>query len=371
MKPPLTVAIISNTAWSLVNFRTRLMESLREAGHRVVAVAPPDDYVDSVNALCDVFVPLKELSAKGKNPAQDYRLYREFCAIFRKHGIDFAFTFTAKPNIYGAMAGKRCGVPVVPTVNGLGNVFIEKSPTQVLMRALYRRAFRSCPTVLFQNIDDEELFLEAGIVELGQCGNVPGSGVDLKKFPVKERASARPYRRFLFTARLVREKGVFYFLSVAEKIRQSDLPAEFVVIGMPANNPSSISPDALSEYVFKKSITYLGQTDDMNAALEKTDVLVLPSYYREGIPRILLEGLAKGLPIITTDSVGCRETVTNEVNGLLIAPRSERALEQAVRSMLERSEEELEGMGRASRRLAEERFDVNQVVSTYLSILEA
>ncbi|WP_020568302.1 glycosyltransferase family 4 protein [Neolewinella persica] len=363
-----TIAVISNTAWSLINFRTELINALRRDGHTVFTVAPPDKYVDQLREMSDGFYPLKHLAAKGKNPYRDMRLLWELHKMYLEKRIDIAFTFTAKPNIYGSFATQYTKVMAVPTINGLGNTFIRFNLTQLIMRKLYKSAFKYTSKVIFQNPDDRNLFLEKSIVKKEQCLLSNGSGVNLETFRAKNNKIGRPLA-FLLSARLVREKGIFEYLKAARRLNRKGVAANFYVLGLPSNNPSSIRISELEEYTMAGDIDYLGHTDKMSEELDKVDVLVLPSYYREGVPRVLLEGLAKGLPIITTDSVGCRETIIDGKNGVMIEPRNTDALVKAIEVMIDSSEEELQEMGRQSRLLAEDKFDVNKVVAIYRSLL--
>ncbi len=359
-----TVAVISNTAWSLINFRTELIKALRGSGHIVLTVAPPDKYVDRLKKMSDEFYPLKHLVAKGKNPLQDMRLRKELHQLYLEKAIDIAFTFTAKPNIYGCMAARNTKVRAIPTINGLGNVFIRLNLTQLIMRRLYKRAFKNVEKVIFQNPDDRRLFIGKGIVRRKQCLLSPGSGVNLDAFSPKEAKIGRPLA-FLLSTRLLKEKGVFEYLEAARKLTRDGVSAFFFVLGLPSNNPSSIQIVELEKYIERGDINYLGHTDNMSEELGKIDVLVLPSYYREGVPRVLLEGLAKGLPIITTDSIGCRETIKDGKNGILIEPRSTDALVCAMELLINSTDEELLEMGRQSRLLALDKFDVDKVVAIY------
>lgn len=363
-----TVAIVSNTAWSLINFRKELIDFLQKKGHRVLTVAPADKYVEQLRKMSDGFFPLNHLAAQGRNPARDLRLSKELRQLYKQESIDVAFTFTAKPNIYGNLAAIGTSTKVIPTVNGLGNAFIVPSKTQTIMRTLYRFAFMRSEKVIFQNPDDRDLFLQKKIVSRKQVLLSPGSGVNLEAFKAKEK-SRRDSIVFLFSARLVSEKGIFEYLEAARELHRKNIAAEFHVLGTPGNNPSSIKLRDLEDYVQKGEVSYLGHTDDMNQELEKVDVLVLPSYYREGIPRVLLEGLAKGLPLITTDSTGCRETVIDGVNGIMIPPRDKDALVKAMEKLARMSPNDREEMGRQSNLLAGEKFDVQKVVAIYDGLL--
>jgi glycosyltransferase involved in cell wall biosynthesis len=341
------------------------MDALRQDGHKVIACGPPDKYVDRLKAHCDVYIPLYSLNAKGKNPLWDLKLTREFRRVIKANSIDLAFTFTAKPNIFFAIAAKATKVRVIPTVNGLGNVFITPSCLSRLMLKLYRVAFKNCERVIFQNPDDLAFFLQLGIINQEQGAQTAGSGVDLVKFPHSPLKINAGSRRFLFSARLVREKGIYEFLEAAKIILSERDDVSFKVIGMVAKNPSSLNEEEIKGYADNGLITYTGHTDRMEEEIRGADVLVLPSYYREGVPRVLLEGLATGRPIITTDSIGCRETVEDGKNGILVSPKNGKELTEAIVCLADMSDEELVEMSIESRLLAERKFDEADVVRLY------
>lgn len=199
---------------------------------------------------------------------------------------------------------------------------------------------------------------------------VRGSGVNTNEFDYGQKDS-KPGNQlvFLLACRLLKEKGVYQYIAAARKIKEQYKHVQFWLLGMEAKNPSSIRIEELQQYDQEGTIQLLSQTDDVNGLLQKTDILVLPSYYNEGIPRIMLEGLSKGMPLITTNSVGCKETVIDEVNGYMIEPRSTEALQTAILRMIELPEEERNQMRLESRRLAEREFDEAKVIENYIDII--
>lgn len=336
----------------------------------MIGIGPSDNYSDRVKELCDAYVPLRNLDADGKNPIRDLALIREFRVIIRSQRIELAFTFTAKPNIFFSIAAKGAEIAVVPTVNGLGNVFINPSRLSELMLKMYRFAFRHCLNVILQNPDDLNFFLKRKIILPEQGRLTAGSGVDVDRFAFCNKSFPGRPRNVLFSARLVREKGIYEFLEAARKVRNVRPNTTFKVIGMAARNPSSLSEEEIKAYAKDGLIEYEGHTDAMDRELAAADVLVLPSYYREGVPRILLEGLAIGRPIITADTIGCRETVIDGLNGRLVPPRDAAALSDAILSLVDLADDKLQGMSRASRKLAEGKFNEQKVITIYRSIVK-
>jgi glycosyltransferase involved in cell wall biosynthesis len=331
-------------------------------------MAPPDNYVARIERLGVTFCQLNKLKAKGTNPIQDIKLIREIIRNCQREKIDVIFTYTAKGNIFGCLAARQCRVEALPTVNGLGHAFQENGMLQLLMINLYRIAFRKCPVVFVQNADDAALLIEAKAITEKQCQIVPGSGVDLTAFP-KSISSPGLNLRFLMSARLVKEKGISNYLDMAKVIVEKYDNVEFNLLGMTADNPSAISIAEVTAHCVHPRISYLGYTDDMNAAFDQCHVFVLPSYYREGIPRVLLEALAKGKPIITTDSVGCREVIRSGQNGFLVIPRSTSSLIEACEKMITLSPLMRKNFGKESRKLAEAKFDEDMVIGHMIARL--
>jgi glycosyltransferase involved in cell wall biosynthesis len=194
--------------------------------------------------------------------------------------------------------------------------------------------------------------------------------VDLEEFRPKESFNAGRDLTFLFSGRLVREKGVLEYIEAAAILKRKYPAARFIILGLPADNPHAVDVELIRKAEKAGHIEFPGHTDRMAEYLDNVDVVVLPSWYREGIPRVLIEALAKGLPVITTDFTGCRETVEHEVNGLLIPPNDLDALIKAMESMINMDPEARQAMGKAGRAMAEKKFDVKDVVDRYLELAE-
>jgi glycosyltransferase involved in cell wall biosynthesis len=362
------IIIVSNTAWSIYNFRMGLIETLMEAGCNVTAMAPPDDYVPFIEESGCNFIGLHSLSQVGKSPINDLLFYNELRGYFRGIKPDAVLLFTPKPNIYGGMAAASLSIPYINTINGLGYMFQHNGLLTQVVKHLYKRGLRKSKRVFFQNKDDADFFQRIKILSADLIGVVPGSGVNTDYFlPVVKR-----YRKpvhFLLCARLVSEKGIHEYMQAAQVLKKKFPHALFRLIGKKAIHPSAVNEEIIKEYHNKGVIEYLGETDDIDGILNDIDVLVHPSYYKEGIPKILLEGLSKGLPVITTDSVGCRETVVHGENGLMIPPKDIKALTDAMHFMIKADKTVLSKMGQMSRKKAITEFSEGIVISHYLKEL--
>jgi len=358
------VAIISNTSWSIYNFRRELIVSLQGAGYTVICIAPIDQFTEKISAELNCeFFPLHHLEAKGSNLFQDLKLIAEFRSLFKRTRIHVVVSYTAKPNIYGNLGALGLPITIINTVNGLGEGLAKNNWLSKLLRFLYRMAFKKSTFVFFQNPDDKNYFLTYGILKAGKTTLVNGSGVDLERFSEKQHDHREHSQLvFLMSARLVKEKGLIEFMEAAISIKKKYPEVTFLISGIKSQGSGDLEKQLSS----CDAITYLGPEHNMNSLLERTDVLLLPSYYREGIPRVLLEGLSKGIPIITTDNVGCKETVREGWNGYCIPVRNVESLIHAILKIIESPNEQRIQMGKNSRKLAEKKFDVHAINAVYL-----
>ncbi len=283
------------------------------------------------------------------------------------HGITLRFA------LYTGLAARavRHG-PVIFTVAGLGSLYSSPSLPLKIVRTLawpfLKLAFAGKDRfIIFQNPDDQAILIRQNIVREDQTSLIRGSGVDLKEFPfVPEPPALKP--KVLFSSRLIKEKGIYEFIAAAKHLLQKNIPAEFIVAGsVYPNNPRSIDQAEIEDWHARGVINWLGQVEDMQALLAETTLVVLPSYYGEGVPKMLLEAAATGRAIITCDMPGCREAVKHEVNGLLIPPQDVHALSDAIEALLD-SKSKREEMGRAGRAHIESDFEVGVVVQRTLDV---
>lgn len=370
------IAILAGVARSLINFRGPLVKALCDAGLEVHAVAPGlHDDLETRRQLeaWGVITHDVTMQRTGTNPLKDlgglWSLYR----LFREIQPDAVLGYTIKPVIYGTLAAWLAKVPKrYALITGLGYAFTgdargKRALVQWLVRGLYRQALKRADLTFFQNPDDEALFRELGL--LGQ--NLPslvvnGSGIDTARFeqaPLREGAPS-----FLLIARLLGDKGVREYVTAAARVREHHPDAVFRMVGDIDSNPDSITRQELDEWVAAGHIEYLGKLDDVRPAIAESSVYVLPSY-REGTPRTVLEAMAMGRAIITTDAPGCRETVKEGENGFLVPVKSVDALVTAVERFI--SEPELATrMGQRSREIAEEKYDVHKVNTVMLKEMD-
>lgn len=367
------VLVLASAAGSLINFRGPLLKAMVARGWRVTAVAPDfDAEVQSGLSAMGVSAVGSALQRTGTNPLADLQYHRSLNDLMRKLRPDALLAYTAKPVIWGSLAASAVGVPnIVAMITGLGYAFTPPSQPSLKHKAigtaaaaLYRLALSHAHHVFFQNPDDLALFRSRNLLQHPERTSViDGSGVDLEYY-ASAPLPTKP--TFLMIARLLRSKGVQEFADAAIRLK-----AEFPSVGFRLLGPHDHGPDAISAHELARWISdgldYGAAVKDVRPALAAASVFVLPSY-REGTPRSVLEAMAMGRPIITTDAPGCRETTRDGVNGYLIPPRSADRLADAMRRLIV-SPELIAPMGAASLDLARTRYDVDKVNEKIMTVL--
>ena len=368
---PRPIACLSaNTTWYVVNFRSRLIESLIDQGWRVVVLSPPDRHVERLAALGAEHVPLT-LDNAGTNPLRELgTLWRIRDAMARIRPA-VVLTFTPKINIYLSLVARTLGVPVIANISGLGRAFVSGGWIEKVSRALYGVALRWPSTVFFQNEEDRAIFIKAGLVDAARTHRLPGSGVDVDRFSPRPKPHAGPFQ-FLLVARLLWDKGVGEFVEAARIVKARHPDVEFALAGfLDVDNPSAVPRSAVEDWEREGVIRFLGSFDDMVPVYAQADCVVLPSYYREGVPRSLLEAASMGKPVITTDSVGCRDTVEDGVTGWLVPPRNSCALGAQMLSLYDLTDAERAGISASARSRVGLIFDERIVLKAYLNAMQS
>ncbi len=359
----------ANDAWNLVNFRAGLIAALIAAGYRVVALAPANPAMEQALIALGCSFEAIPIDSAGVSPARDWKTLAAYRRLLRRLRPAALLSWTIKPNVYGALAARTCGVAAFPNVSGLGTAFIRRSPLTYLVQALYRAGFAGARMVFFQNRDDRELFTTRHLVRPGQARLLPGSGIDTARFAPAADDRRPAARRFTMIARLLADKGVREFVAAAQIVRRSWPDARFVLIGfLDVANRTAISKDEVACWIAAGTIEYVAPLDDVRPAIAAADFIVLPSY-REGLSRVLLEAAAMARPIVTTDVPGCRDVVRDGENGYLCAPRDAAALAQALLRACAADDAEWARMAAAGRARAVGEFAQEAVISQYFAAL--
>jgi len=354
---------------SLLLFRGPLIDALLEANQEVHVAAPDLSATTPVRVALEargVSVHEIPLRRTGTNPVADARLTLHLIRLMSRIRPDRVLGYTIKPVIYGTLAATFARVPRrFALVTGLGYAFQgkgERGLLRSLVQWLYALALRNTHKVFFQNPDDESLFRTLELLP----NNVPscvvnGSGVDIAAFNV---APLPTNTRFLLIARLLGDKGVREYVEAARRVRARYPEVIFSLVGWIDENPDAIRKDELDSWVKEGVVEYLGRLNDVRPAIANCSVYVLPSY-REGTPRTVLEAMAMGRAIITTDAPGCRETVVDGDNGFLVPVKAVDKLVDAMLRFIEQPELTV-CMGRRARQIAEEKYDVDRVNAVML-----
>ena len=359
------VLFLVNHEVVIYNFRLEIVERLLNDGHDVHISSTYGERIDELVALGARFHEIV-ISRHGMNPLSEINLLRDYKKLLKEIKPDIILGFTIKPNIYGAMAAKQLGIPFVANITGLGTAVENGGWKQKVFLTLYRNAFSDIQCVFFQNTENRQLFIDNRIA-MGKHKLLPGSGVNLDRFPIREYPSEENgVVRFAFISRIMKEKGVDYYLAAAKAIRKKYPNAEFHVCGF----CEAEYEGKLNEYNENGTVIYHGMIHDVAEFLENIHCVIHPTYYPEGLSNVLLEASASGRPIITTDRSGCREVIDDGVNGYMIPCRDGRKLIEAVDKFMRLSNDERRNMGLAGRWKVEKEFDRQIVVKKYVDEIE-
>ncbi|PYM13397.1 MAG: glycosyltransferase family 1 protein [Verrucomicrobia bacterium] len=358
------IVVLAGFADSLVLFRRHLMAAMARAGHQVIACAPENnpEIADKLRASGVIYRPIP-LERAGLNPLKDFGFFIRVTRFLQSEKPDLLLCYTIKSVIYGSFAARLARVPTVYSmITGLGYAFFGQTLRQrILVRVapmLYRLALTHSRVVFFQNPDDRALFVQRGLVRnQNQTVLINGSGVDLDYYAPLPLPPGSPV--FLLIARMLRDKGVIEYVEAARLLKKKYPHIQFRLVGPFDVNPASLNPEQVKAWHDEGVIEHQGWVADVRPALAAASVFVLPSY-REGTPRTVLEAMAVGRPIATTDVPGCRETVLNGENGFLVPAKNAGALADAMERFI-LSPSVIPEMGLRSRKIAVEKFDVHQV----------
>jgi len=339
-----------------------LIEAFVKDGHEVVALAPYDDSREKLEKRGVTCIDIR-LSRRGMNPLREAASLMAIRKVVKEQAPDVIFGFSIKPVIYCGFVARLFGiVEAYSMITGLGYVFLSGGHLRKLVRqlvvVLYRIAITRNKCVFFQNAWDRDTFINYGIIEKGRTYVVPGTGIDVRSFTPDDRSVRADV--FVMVARLIKEKGVHEYVEAARSLKSKYEDKRFFLVGPFDDNPSRIERDEVEKWVGEGVIEYLGEVEDVRPVLYQSDVFVLPSYYREGLPRTLLEAMALGRPVVTTDWPGCRDCVENGKNGLLVPVKDARELQKALETFI-RDPGLAREMGGRGRRMVEEEYSVDRV----------
>lgn len=362
------IVVCANQAWNLVNFRVDLIRALIAGGCQVTAIAPPDPAMEARLAeLGARFEPLS-LDAKGIAPHRDLATLLAIYRLLKGLRPDAWLSWTIKPNVYGSLAARLLGIPAFPNVSGLGTAFIRRNLLTEAAKFLYRTGFSKAAAVFFQNTADRDEFVNSGLVAARQTRLLPGSGIDVERFAPPP--GGRPARRhFLMLSRVVADKGVREFVEAARQTKAGWPDARFILMGeIGAANRTAIAADEVADWVAQGIIEHCEPVSDVRPHVSAADFIVLPSY-REGLSRVLVEAGAMGRPAVTTDVPGCRDIVSEGVNGFLCEAQDATDLARAFARAAETDDAAWKSMSDAARQRVVDQFSAQRVIALYVEAL--
>lgn len=360
-----TLVFVSNSFGSLYNFRQELIWQMAEQ-YRVVIVTPMNDEDYALYETWKargIFLEETFLSRRGKNPLQEGKLIQQYRRLLERIKPDLVITYTIKPNIYAGMACHRLGIPFFANITGLGSAFQGNGILRLLSAFLYRKSLKNAEVVFMQNKEIESVFHKYGIRGKKMI-LVPGSGINLEKFRVL------PYpeenvNRFLYIARIMKEKGAEEFFYAAEQLKIRYPKACFDVVGF----CEETYEEKLKDLETRGVIKYHGWQTDVRMFLQKAGCVVQPSYH-EGLSNVCLEAAAAGRPLLVSDIPGCRETVNEGLSGFVFPPGDKTALLDCMERFCRLDYAEKTAMGVEGRKKMEKEFDRKKVVLVYREQIE-
>lgn len=366
-EPRRRIAIVGNQAFSAINFRGPLIRELAAAGHTVYMLAP--DYNQSTRAAVQALGATAvdyPLDRAGLNPLKDLRSLSALWRIFKCRRPDAVLCYFAKPVIYGLAAAALAGVPRrVALIEGAGYAFAPEAEGRLrrrilrhLVTGLYRRALRQAHRLFVLNRDDLDLFRGLDVLPPERLECLPGIGIDLDAY--RPAAPVTGPVTFCLAARLIEEKGVRIYAEAARKVKAAHPEARFMLLGGLDESPGALGRAEVEAWVDEGLLEWHGQVEDVRPYLAASSVFVLPTHYREGLPRSILEAMAMSRPVITTDNPGCRDAVVDGECGYLVPVRDAERLAAAMCRFIERPGL-IEEMGQAGRRRAEALYDVQAI----------
>jgi len=361
------IAFLSHLDLNLYLFRLPIMKELVNQGHEVYAICPRGDKFDFFYEYGVIAIEYK-IKRQSLNPLKEISTIRNIYKVIKPLDLDILQNFTAKPNIYGSIAGHLAKVPkIVNAVTGLGSFYIDESKkakaVKYVMEKLYLEANKKAHFCIFQNSDDEKYFVDKNLVKKEKAVLIKSSGIDTKKFISTNKSIDNKKIKVLMVARAIWHKGIKEYYESANILKNENI--EFILIGDTDEGNSSCASE---NFLKSGNVKWLGHRDDIQEQIDTCDIFVLPSY-REGVPRTLLEASSMSKPIVTTDTIGCREVVVDGDNGFLVPLYDSKILSQKIKELAD-NKSLRNKMGDNGREKAKSEFDVDIVVKKYLEVYE-
>lgn len=363
---------VANRCFELTNSRLLLMQWLRDEGWQIVIASGYDGTEGQLSNEGFVVYDVNFFRG-GLSITNEWRAFRKLYKLFKHHQPRLVHHFNAKPVILGTQALKRVAPRAINinTITGLGYAFVESGFMRFLASLGYKWAFRHVSAVVFQNHDDRDLFMQNGWVSDAKAKLIQSSGIDTARFQPKRSTKHDDSLCVVMASRLLWQKGVHEFCQAAASVKQHIPQARFLLAGpYEPGHPDEITENQLHKFCEQTGVEYLGRYERLEQFLQQADLFVYPSYYREGIPRVILEAGACAVPVIAANVPGSREGVIHGKTGYLVPKGEHEAITEAIYDLLTSSEKRRQ-MGDHARRLMEERFDRIIVSKQYWDLYHA
>lgn len=365
------IALLTNNDDDIYCFRLELIRALITMGCEVLISCPYGEKFELMEDI-EFIYDNPVIDRRGMNPLKDLSLFRHYKRLFKQYQPNIVLTYTAKPGVYGSVAARQLGIPYINNVTGFGSVLSKSKWTQKFIMALFKYAYSKASCIMFQNSTNMQLARECGMIK-GAYKLIPGSGVNVERFPLQ------PYPKagngivgepviFNYIGRILHDKGVDDYIEAAKKIKLKYAATEFNLIGFiePTEHHYEDELKILEE---NGIIVYRGNQKDIRPYIARSHVTVHPSTYGEGLSNVLLESASSGRPLITTDNVGCRETLDDQLTGLLYHGGDVEQLTDRIKKFLEMNNDDRKSMGQRGREKVRREFSRDIVVNTYLTYI--
>lgn len=341
------------------------MKTLFDKGHEIYTVSSRDIYADKLVKEGFIFKEVN-INNNSKNPFADIKLLYQYINLYKKIKPDIICHNAIKPNIYGTIAAKLLGIPVINNISGLGTLFIKKNFSTFLAKILYKFSQKFADTVFFQNPHDSSLFINENLINHKKIKLIPGSGVDTFLFKPNKKKKTINFN-FIFIGRFLKDKGMIELYDAVVSLSKIRNDFKVILVGSRyASNETCITEIQLNLFKKNNYFDVIGHTDDVQDELIKADCLILPSY-REGLSKVLIEAGSCGIPCITTDVPGCKDVIIDNYNGLIVKPKSSESLLAAMQKMLNFDFLTISSLGKNSRENVKEKFSMKKVNNIYIS----
>lgn len=361
-----TVVIIANDTTYTYNLRGLLIKRLLKEDYRVYIIAEVLKFKEELENMGCKIIDLK-VERHGKNPFNDLKLLNIYTKTLKEISPDVVLTYNIKPNIYGGFACKKLKIKFIPNITGLGTALEYPGIMQKITKTLYKLSLSKAYTVFFQNKENYDFFMKNKLLSPNTKSLIlPGSGVDLSIHNVLKYPTNKTIK-FLYVARIMKEKGIDIYLETAKQIKNEYKNVEFHICGYCDDDKYK---EILKNYEKQNIIIYHGEQKNIIPFFEMANCIIHPSYYPEGMSNVLLESCAHARPIICTNRSGCKEIVSDETTGFIVPIKSTEAVIDAVKKFMNLSNKEMCEMGLAGRKKVEKEFDREFVVKEYLRVME-